>query len=175
MRSCSGRAILPGHELDSSDRKTLIERYARQSDELAQRIKGIPASEILHPTKQAEWSAHQLLVHVRDVEAQAYQPRLERILSQANPHFEDFDAEGWMRIHYRPSEPAPAVLADFAAARLRGMALIEKMAAEDWQRPGTHPETGPRSFEWWMIRAVEHAQEHLDELARRWESAEQED
>ena len=166
---------MPGHEPAASDRKTLIERYARQSDELAQRILRIPAPEILHPPKQAEWSAHQLLVHMRDVEVQAYQPRLERILREANPHFEDFDAGGWMSIHYRPSEPVQAVLADFAAARLWGIALIDKMALEDWQRPGTHPETGPRSFEWWMTRAVEHAQEHLDELAHRRESIEQED
>ena len=166
---------MPGHEPVSSDRNTLIERYARQPDELTQLMLRIPPSEILRPPQPGGWSAHQLLVHIRDVEAQAYQPRLERILSQANPLFEDFDAEGWMRIHYRPSEAAPAVLADFAAARLRGMALIEKMATEDWQRPGTHPETGPRSFEWWMIRAVEHAQEHMDELARRRESREQED
>jgi hypothetical protein len=153
----------------------LIERYVRQADELERLVQQIPAAGILRPPKPGEWSVHQVLAHIRDVEVRAYQMRLERILRQDNPLFEDFDAEGWMRLHYRESEPVQAVLESFAAARRRGKMLVVEMRADDWQRIGTHPETGPRSFEWWMTRSVEHAQEHLDELARRRESLEQED
>ena len=161
-------------QIPSPERMKLVERYLRQSDELEQLMRRFPEAEIVKPPNQGEWSAHQVLVHMRDVEVRAYHMRLERILRQDAPTFEDFDAEDWMKEHYRESEPVKTVLQSFVAARQRAKMLTADMTPQDWERTGTHPETGPRSFEWWMIRSMEHAQEHLDELARRLGSPEQE-
>ena len=161
-------------QIPSPERMKLLEHYLRQPDELERLLQRFPEAEILQPPSQAAWSVHQVLVHMRDVEVRAYHMRLERILRQDNPTFEDFDAEGWMKEHYRESEPVRTVLQSFVAARQRAKMLTADMTPQDWERPGTHPETGPRSFEWWMIRSIEHAQEHLDELAQRLGSPEQE-
>jgi len=162
-------------EIPSPERMKLLERYLRQADDLERFAQQIPEAELLQPAQPGEWSLHQVLVHIRDVEVRAYHMRLERILRQDNPLFEDFDAEGWMRKHYRESEPVQTVVTSFSAARQRAKMLTADMTPEDWLRSGTHPETGPRSFEWWMIRSMDHAQEHLDEVERRRHAAAQED
>lgn len=154
-------------QIPSPERMRLLERYLRQVDDLERLAQQIPEAELFQPADPDEWSLHQVLVHIRDVEVRAYHIRLERILRQDNPHFEDFDAEGWMHMHYRDSEPVRTVVTSFNAARQRAKMLTADMRPEDWERTGTHPETGPRSFEWWMIRSIDHAQEHLDELAQR--------
>ncbi|MCJ7513058.1 MAG: DinB family protein [Anaerolineales bacterium] len=158
---------MQGHEHPPLARETMIDRYARQPAVLSDLAERLGPAELQRPARPAGWSAHQVLVHVRDVEIQAYLPRLERILDEADPLFADFDAERWMSTHYLPAEPVNTVLADFAAARVGGLALIRGLAAADWQRPGRHPDIGSRPFEWWITRAVEHAEEHLVELAGR--------
>jgi len=153
-------------EIPSPERMQLLARYLGQADDLEQLMQKVPEAMLHPPSAPGEWSPHQVLVHTRDVEVRAYHLRLERILKQDNPQFEDFDAEGWMRDHYRASEPAEVVVKSFVAARWRVKMLTHDMTPADWERTGTHAETGPRSFEWWMNRSIEHAQEHLDELAR---------
>jgi uncharacterized damage-inducible protein DinB len=166
---------LQRREIPSPERSRLLARYLQQADDLERLVKAIPETELHQPAPAGGWSLHQVLAHIRDVEVRAYHMRLERILRQDDPLFEDFDAEAWMEKHYRESEPVWTVVTSFNAARQRARMLTADMKPEDWERTGTHPETGPRSFEWWMIRSIDHAQEHLDEVERRRQAVARED
>ncbi len=147
--------------------QALITRYAQQpaqlSDLAARFERALPGP----APAEGEWSLHQVLVHTRDAEAQAYLPRLERILAEDMPVFVDFDAEMWMRECYDVSEPVDSVLADFAGTRSRGLALMAQLTPTDWLRRGQHPEVGSHLFAWWVARAVEHVEEHLADLSHR--------
>jgi uncharacterized damage-inducible protein DinB len=78
-------------------------RHAPQ--ELVKILKEIPDELEDEPLKENEWSAHQIVFHLRDVNANVYIPRLNQIIEQTNPVFQEFDPEQWMETHYDPSEP----------------------------------------------------------------------
>ncbi|NCP16575.1 hypothetical protein GW866_05970 [bacterium] len=145
-------------------RQRFLERLSAAPDELRAALAGVRDARA--PLEEGGWNSHQVAVHMRDVNAQVYPPRLYRILNEENPTFENFDGEAWMAAHYDPNEPLEAILAEFArqcaeiAGRLRGL------SAEAWNRPGTHPSYGTHPLQWWAERMLAHIEEHLTQLRR---------
>ncbi|MDO9129261.1 MAG: DinB family protein [Anaerolineales bacterium] len=118
------------------------------------------------PLEEGGWNLHQVLVHMRDVNAQVYPPRLYRILDEENPTFENFDGEAWMAAHYDPNEPLEAILAEFARQCADAADRLRSLPAEAWNRPGTHPAYGTHTLGWWAERMLAHIEEHLTQLSR---------
>ena len=79
--------------------------------------------------------------HLADSEATAY-IRLRRLIAEDEPTIIGYDEEEFARrLHYdRPIEPSLAVLAGVRAASLQ---LLESLTDAEWQRTGTHSESGP--------------------------------
>jgi S-formylglutathione hydrolase FrmB len=114
--------------------------------------------------EDGSWNAHQILTHLRDVNAQVYFPRLEQMAAQDNPTFQDFDGEQWMQAYYDPAEPMKALLEEFQEQCEQTADWLETLPAETWERQGTHVSLGTHSFLWWADRMVAHLGEHLAQL-----------
>lgn len=119
------------------------------------------------PTRSGEWSFHQVVSHVRDVNAEVYLPRLKRILVEQDPLFEDFDSDLWMATHYDAEEWLEDLLADVDAQCKEAADWLEELDYDEWSRPGTHPTLGRHSFGWWAERMLTHIEEHLAQLRER--------
>jgi len=145
-------------------RQRFLERLSAAPDELRAALAGVRDARA--PLEEGGWNSHQVAVHMRDVNAQVYPPRLYRILNEENPTFENFDGEAWMAAHYDPNEPLEAILAEFArqCAEIAGRLL--GLSAEAWNRPGTHPSYGTHPLQWWAERMLAHIEEHLTQLRR---------
>jgi DinB superfamily len=151
-------------------RSQLIERYASQAGELAGLVKDMPDDAVHRELEPGGWSAHQVLTHVRDVEAQAFVPRVSRILKEDMPRLPGFDPEVWMDEHYNAQEPADDILREIEALRAKGSGLIQPLDPSGWSRTGEHPSFGTRTLQWWIEYAVNHFDEHLEQLARAGQS-----
>ncbi|MBI4732527.1 MAG: SDR family NAD(P)-dependent oxidoreductase [Chloroflexi bacterium] len=137
----------------------------RNAPREVQRILGeIPDFYEEAPRADGSWNSHQILAHLRDVNKEVYIPRLEQIAEQTNPLFQDFDGERWMKEHYDPAEPMDRLLAEFKHQCEETADWLERLPAEDWERPGTHVTLGEHSFLWWADRLVAHIGEHLAQL-----------
>lgn len=147
-------------------RRRLLDRYREQADEMAAWASRLSLPQSVPSDPAEDWTQHQLLAHVRDAEVQAYLPRLGRILQEQAPVFEDFDAEAWMKDHYDPHEPAEEIATAFASARTQGWDWLSGLAGDGWNRIGCHPLVGDKTLQWWVERAVAHAQEHLNDQTR---------
>lgn len=152
-------------ELDEY-RSRLIARYAGQAQELSGLIAGLPSESITRELEPGGWSAHQVLTHIRDVEAQAFVPRISRILEQNSPKLQSFDPEAWMDQHYDSQEAVGAILSEIQDLRSSASKLIQSLAGEDWNRTGVHPSFGTRTLQWWIEYAVSHFDEHLEQLTK---------
>jgi len=145
-------------------RRELVERYRRQPAAYRERLKALDEAALHSPIKPGEWSAHQVIFHVSAVDEQAYGPRLLRILREDRPELEDFDSDRWMADHYGPGEPSQVILDRWQSAR---QAYADEVAAaprEAWSRTGRQPYWGERTLQWWVERAVAHAEEHQRQL-----------
>ncbi|MBE3111710.1 MAG: DinB family protein [Acidobacteria bacterium] len=147
-------------------RQRLLERHAAQVSDLRARLAGWPDDRVRVAPRIGEWSAHQVAAHLRDVEVQAYIPRVHRTLAEADPSLADFDAEAFMAGAYDPAEPIEQIVEDVEQARQglrRVLALDDGLA---WSRTGRHPALGRRTVQTWVERAVDHFEEHLQQLDR---------
>ena len=145
-------------------RERLLGRHAEQVLELRRALETFPAKRLTEPAPDGGWSAHRLVAHVRDVEIQAYIPRVHRLLAEVDPLLADFEAEAFTAEHYDPAEPVGQMVDDIDRARrgLRAELPIDK--AQAWSRTGRHPALGVRSVQAWVERAVAHFDEHLRQL-----------
>ena len=145
------------------DRKTILDWLRRTAEDLQRYTKEIPADR-LRWHEDGEWSAHETLSHLCDVERHVYLLRMQRVATEDHPTLKNFDEKAWHQEHYDPRRPVSELLADFADARGHEIALLE--AQPDWSRWGTH-ETLRKRYSLALLGhyAFRHTWEHLNQIA----------
>ncbi len=142
---------------------------------LAQTLEEIsdPARLVARPGP-GQWSALEVLCHMRDVEAEVYATRLEQLLSAPpDPPIVlagagDMNARNgaWAKERaYLAADPA-AALAAFARARGENLARLEALGPADWTRGAIHPARGAITLFEQVERFAEHDLSHLRQLER---------
>ncbi|MGQ0723296.1 MAG: DinB family protein, partial [Candidatus Eiseniibacteriota bacterium] len=63
----------------------------------------------------------------------------------------------------RPIEPSLAAL---KAARETTVSILEHLTDEQWERTGTHSESGSYGVETWLEIYAAHAHDHADQIRR---------
>lgn len=147
-------------------REQLLGRHVQQVPALRQALAGIPVGELRRPGSDGGWSAHQMVAHMRDVEVQAYVPRVHRLLAESQAVLADFDAEGFMAAHYDRAEPLNQMVDDLDQARQALRTALRTDDGQAWSRTGRHPALGACTVQAWVERAVAHFDEHLEQLER---------
>lgn len=88
-----------------------------------------------HRTRDDRWSPLEYACHVRDV-LRVYDERLRRMLTEAGPHYENWDQDA-TAIEARYGEQDPRVVAAEIAAIAPVIAdRFAGVRGDDWQRPG---------------------------------------
>jgi len=145
-------------------RERLLNRLEAVVSEIADTVAAVPESRWHQPLRAGARPPHAIIAHLRDVERNAYAPRLRRLLDEDMPEFESFDPEKWEADRYNPDEPLTALLAEYAGLRETEMSLLRPLTSRGWARCGRHITFGVRAVQWWVERALRHAEEHLREL-----------
>lgn len=142
----------------------LIERYRTAFADLQEALAGITAEELDRPQSNGEWTARQVAHHLADSETMAY-IRLRRLVAEDEPVIQGYDEPEWARrLHYeRPIERSVAVV---GAVRAASLELLESLTPEEWERTGTHTETGAYSVRRWLEIYAEHTHDHADQIRR---------
>ncbi|HEX7531262.1 MAG TPA: DinB family protein, partial [Pyrinomonadaceae bacterium] len=92
--------------------------------------------------------------------------RLRRLLVEDHPLIQGYDQDAYAgRLNYNNREMAPALDA-FRSARATAAQLFEFMRDEDWQREGTHSESGSYAAEDWLTIYAAHAHNHAAQIRR---------
>ena len=145
-------------------RKNLLEKLGSVVAELQQAAAAIPPEAWHTPPAPGKPTPHYTLAHLRALESQAIAVRLRRTLDEAEPYLPLFDDEGWMALHYDPSELAPAILEDYARLRGEELSWLEGLPAEAWNRTARHPWWGVRALQWWVEQCLLTARQHVAQL-----------
>ena len=145
------------------NRTELVERYRTGHQAVVDALSGI-SDEELDRRDDDEWSARMVVHHLADAEATAF-VRLRRLLAEDQPVIHGYDeAEFARRLHYdRPIEPSLAVL---AAVRASSLQMLESLTDEEWERAGTHSESGRYSVDDWLRIYAGHAHDHAEQIRK---------
>jgi hypothetical protein len=159
--------------LSSSDRDALLERYAAGAGKVSAAWRNLPPAARDWRPDPGDWSAHEILCHVADAEANGY-ARIRFLAAEADPVIRAFDENRWARAGEYRALPAESALAVVEALRAHTVALLRRLPADTWERAGTHTETGRFTAERWLRINAEHLEAHAAQIEsnhQRWSTA----
>ena len=153
-----------GARMDDNRRGELIQQYRDGYRVIIESLEGISNAEMDAREGPQEWSPREVIHHLADSEMTSA-VRLRRLLTEENPEIVGYDQEAYARILYydRPIEPS---LEAFRFARESTAQLLECMTDVEWERAGTHSESGCYTVEGWLEIYAVHAHEHADQIRR---------
>lgn len=146
------------------DRSELIDRYRTGYQDVEDALADVSDADLDRRPADGGWTARMVAHHLADSETNSY-VRLRRLVAEDSPAIVGYDEELWSeRLHYdRPIGPSLAVLAAVRAASLQ---LLEAMSEADFERAGSHSESGPYRVDDWLSIYAEHPHEHAAQIRR---------
>jgi hypothetical protein len=153
--------------MNTDTRKQLVERYKDGYRVVVEALAGATDAELdAHPAP-GKWSAREIVHHLADSEMTSA-VRLRLLIATDNPTITGYDeAEFARRLYY--DRPLDASLAAFKAARLTSAEILDRLSEAQWERKGTHTESGAYGVERWLDIYSKHAHNHAGQIraARR--------
>lgn len=145
-----------------TDRRALMDRYRAGADEVEAALTGATDDDLDRRPADGGWSARQVVHHLADSETMAY-TRLRRLIADDEPMIQGYDEPRWAeRLHY--DRPIADALAVVRAVRAASLGLLEALTATEWERRGTHSESGPYSVDDWLRIYASHCRDHAAQI-----------
>jgi len=151
--------------MTADERKILIEKYKDGYNEVSRALEGFPQESLTAHPVAGKWSAAEIVHHLADSENTSA-GRLRLLLVEDHPLIHGYDQDAFAaRLNYNQREIAPSLEA-FRSARATTAQLFDFMSENDWQREGTHSESGSYSAEDWLKIYAAHAHNHAAQIER---------
>ena len=139
--------------------------YAEGHQAVLDALRGITDAELDARSSPDQWTAREVVHHLADSEMTSA-IRLRRVLVEDHPDIPNYDEEAFAkRLHYT-ERPIQAALDALSAARRTTLEILERMTEQDWQRSGTHSESGPYSAQTWLEIYAAHAHDHAAQITQ---------
>ena len=144
------------------ERSALLDRFRTGYADVEAALAGATVADLDRPGPDGGWSARQVAHHLADSEATAF-VRLRRLIAEDEPVIAGYDEPEYARrLHY--DRPIASSLAVLAAVRAASLELLESLTPDEWERRGTHSESGAYSVADWLEIYAEHAHGHADQI-----------
>jgi hypothetical protein len=146
------------------DREKLIHRYAHGYAAVTSALTGIAPAELDRRPAADSWTPREIVHHLADSETNSY-VRLRRLIAEDHPVIVGYEETIWAdRLYYDGEIDAP--LAVLKAVREASSQLLGRLSADEWQREGTHTESGRYSVSRWLEIYANHAHDHAGQIVR---------
>ncbi len=149
----------------SPEHRVILERMRSSAGVVRRAVEATPPDRFGQPPRAGEWSALEILTHLRDVVVHVYGLRIRRLLYEEAPVFADFDEEGYRRASLARGETVGGLLDTIVAEHEQLARLLQALPDANWSRQGRHPSLGVMSIEFLARRVGEHAEEHAAQIA----------
>lgn len=151
--------------MDTGRRQELIARYRDGHRVVTEALAGATDEELNRIPEPGEWSARQVAHHLADSETTSY-IRLRRLLAEDNPAIPGYDENRFAaRLHYE-ARPVDTSLDVLGAVRRSTTDLLDHLTDDEWERQGTHTESGAYSVAIWLEAYAAHAHDHAEQIRR---------
>lgn len=150
--------------MDARRRGELIAQYEAGYDAVIAALDSMTDAEWDAHEAPGEWSPREVVHHLADSEMTSA-IRLRRLLVEDDPLIQGYDEAVFaQRLHY--DRPVETSLRAFEGARRSTAALFPYLRDADWQRAGTHSQSGRYTAADWLAIYAEHAFIHADQIRR---------
>jgi hypothetical protein len=151
--------------MTAAERQSLIERYARGPQLLADALSQVPAEALQWRPGPGKWSVHEVICHCADSETNAAM-RIRFLVGEDNPTIVGYDQDRWAATFDYHQLPLQVSLRQVEAVRAYTAALLRRLPDSAWSRSGTHTESGHYTAETWLRIYAEHLEQHARQIER---------
>jgi hypothetical protein len=116
-------------------------------------------------SEQGAHTPHYTLTHLRELEAQVFNPHLRIIADHSAPLLPVFDEIAWMASHHAPEKPVQVILEEFTYLRRQEIQWLQVLPQSSWSFSARHPWWGVHTLQWWVELQLDYSHQHLSALA----------
>jgi len=145
--------------------KETFTEMAKGPDEFIAAIQGVPAALLSKRPDEKNWSAREVVCHVRDTE-EYFLERFLMILSFDEPVFSPADVQRWAFERQYLRNDAGEALAAFHKRRQENLEFLKGLAPGQWERTCIHKIRGRMTMRDYLNLVAGHDKNHLDQLKR---------
>jgi len=124
----------------------------------------LPAQLWTKRPKQNEWSPTEIICHLRDVDLEVNQPRLEQVIQQTNPFLPGKDTDPWAEERKYIQQDGRFAMQEFITGRMKMIKLLEALHNDDWNRPARHAIFGPTQLAELVSIIAGHDRLHIQQI-----------
>ena len=145
----------------STYRVELTTRLRLAGDDLAWAVRNVSSTDLHYKPNETEWSVHEHLAHLRDMEREVYLPLLRwaTVPDMLDPL--DYNRREWHEHRYNPEETTADILYDYSRMRDEELAIFREMSDVTWMRYRTDTRWGPLTCQWIAELMYRHVLDHL--------------
>ena len=147
---------------------SLEEQMARMehaADDFERAITGVDDALLSRRPDGANWSAREVICHVRDIE-ESFMARLQIIMLMNEPKFLPVEPDRWAEERQYQRNDAMEALQAFRTRRDESLKFLRGLKVEQWERGGIHATRGHMSIKDFVSLMAWHDDNHLDQLKR---------
>jgi hypothetical protein len=155
--------IIEGAEMNSTERKRMLESYAAAHARLTQELSKIPREAWQYRPAPSEWNIHEVILHLADSEANLY-VRARRFIAEPGSKVLAFDHDRWTAALDYHRQDAAAALELFKFLRVLTFQLLRMQPESVWGNTVEHSQYGVMTLDQWLERADKHANDHIGQI-----------
>lgn len=141
----------------------MVQHLAATPERLASALKGKSPEQLEKRPAPNEWSAHEILAHMRAVD-DIVTSRIYMLLARDTPPLVAFDERRWAEVAGYATTDIHRSLTLFSMRRAEVIAVLEHLSPDEWQRSGQHEVRGITTVFDIMQDMVAHEEQHCSQL-----------
>ena len=150
--------------MSAEELQELIDTLATAPETIANLAKDLSDGNLRHRNSPEEFSAIETVCRLRDIEAEGYTVRINRILSEDDPVLPDIDGGRLALERNYQGQNLDEALEAFAGARAANVRTLRALREEQLSRAGTLEGVGVVSLGGLLELMLEHDHGHIDDL-----------
>jgi hypothetical protein len=144
-------------------RQTKIESFGNRFELVKAALKGLPKEVLCFKPSAADWSVHEIIVHLTDAEANGY-VRLRRFIAEPGSRVMAYDQDRWAKKLDYQAQNAEEAMELFKLLRSTSYALLVRLPETAWTNTVQHSENGVMTLEDWLETYENHVTAHINQI-----------
>ena len=148
----------------STYRAEIVSRLRSATEDMQWMVRGLGRSAAAFKASPEEWSIHEQVAHLRDMEQEVYLPLLRwaTVPEMLDPR--DYNRTAWHEGRYDATEPLDAIVQDIVRIRDEELAIYREMTDAVWMRYRTDTRWGPLTCQWIAEVMYRHVLDHMQTM-----------
>ena len=144
--------------------KTAIDTLARTPERVATLMEGLCESELSRKPAEDVFSLRENVLHLRDIDVEGYEKRIERMFTESHPSLSDIDGALLAIQRDYNCQPLQSALEAFARSRAASIERLKSATESDLDRTAELEGVGTVTLLVLLERWMEHDEGHLGDI-----------